>query len=169
MVPERWASETSHRPARPPGCDAERPGDGGGPGRAWTERIGPAGPGPGARGTRPAGRPRPGISENTKTRWSPLAQSHRRWHNAISACRCRDRAIGSERSGRAVWAASRGCVARGEAGRAVRSAGAGRRVDAVRSPGTPVRSTEAQGGGMEIGACSPPAPCPVIGFHLLRR
>ena len=36
--------------------------------------------------------------------------------------------------------------ARGEAGRAERSAGAGRRVDAVRGPGTPDRSGPRAGG-----------------------
>ena len=61
------------------------------------------GPSAGGRGSnRPAGRsgrrrsrsgpPPPGISEGTK-RWSPLAWSHRRWHNAISAYRYRDRSI----------------------------------------------------------------------------
>ena len=39
-----------------------------------------------------SGPPPPGISEGTQ-RWSPLAWSRRRWHNAISAYRFRDRSI----------------------------------------------------------------------------
>ena len=55
-----------------------------------------------------AGRPRLGISENTGIVRCPLAWSHGRWHDAISAYRCRDRAIGSERWGPAVWGTSPG-------------------------------------------------------------
>ena len=53
-----------------------------------------------------------------------------------------------------MWGASRGVRrARGEAGRAERSAGAGRRVDAVRGPGTPDASAPRAGG--ETSACGP--------------
>ena len=108
--------------------------------------------GRGARGTGPAGRPRPGISENIRNRWSPLAKSRRRRHNAISACRCRDRAIGSERWGQAVRAASPGV--RQASREAVRASGppqpsGGWTTTAGRD--TPARSGTRRGGGRRAG------------------
>ena len=70
----------------------------------------------------------------------PLALSHPSCHNMTSADRCRDRAIGSERWGGPCGERRGEGVGRvGRAGRAVRSAGAGRRVDADRGPRTPDR------------------------------